>query len=134
MRRAQCSHVRESEIDGLDVLISNETADGDTSPTHSAHHAAGQRLSAGAAGRVAIGVDHGDGLGAGADERVLATAAHGRVERRACSHVDVDVCNVDVRATEELSVGDSAAGSGVDDVEEVVSAVVGVVEIGRRQR
>lgn len=40
---------------------------------------------------VAVGVDHGDGLRAGADEGVLATAAHGRVEVWTGGHVDVVV-------------------------------------------
>ena len=70
-------------------LVPDEAADGYASPAHAAHEAAGheatsERLAPGAAALVAVGIldVHGDGLCA--DEGVLSTAAHGRVERTGC--------------------------------------------------
>lgn len=71
------------------LLVPDEAADGDSSPAHAAHEAAGheatcERLAPGPAALVAVGIldVHGDGLCA--DEGVLSTAAHGRVERTGC--------------------------------------------------
>ena len=70
-------------------LVPDEAADGYSSPAHAAHQAAShetasERLAPGAAALVTVGVldVHGDGLCA--DEGVLSTAAHGRVERTGC--------------------------------------------------
>lgn len=72
-----------------DSLVADEAADGDASPAHAAHEAAGheaasERLAPGPTALVAVGVldVHGDWLRA--DEGVLSTAAHGRVERTGC--------------------------------------------------
>lgn len=73
-------------------LVPDEAADRNSSPAHATHEAAGheapgERLAPGPAALVTVGVldVHGDGLCA--DEGVLSTAAHGRVERTGC-HVE----------------------------------------------
>lgn len=73
-----------------DLLVSDEAADRNASPAHAAHqaashHAASKGLAPWAtAGVSAIGIldVHGDGFRA--DERVLTTAAQGRVEGTGC--------------------------------------------------
>lgn len=73
------------------LLVSDETAHGETSPAHAAtHQAASKALAPCPMGITTIGVDHGDGLGAGAHEGVLAVAAHGRLKRVSRHHVDVE--------------------------------------------
>lgn len=72
---------------------------------------------------LAIWVRHGDGLRAGADERVLTTAAGGRVPVRAGRHVDVDV-DVDVNVA-SLDASSSGVGDGAAGVEEINKVVVG---------
>ena len=69
-------------------LISDETAHRNAAPADASHQAAGQALATAAISMLAVGVGHGDRLRAGADERVLATAAHGRVEIGTGRHVD----------------------------------------------
>jgi hypothetical protein len=60
------------------LLIANETAKGKTSPASASHEATSQALAAIAVDVVSVWVVHGNGLCAGADERVLAAAACGR--------------------------------------------------------
>ena len=85
------AHRRPRTRGAQNLLLSNETTDGDTSPTHATRHASSKTFAAAAVGMVAIRVCHGDGLRARADKRVLATAAQGRVKIRASGHVDVGV-------------------------------------------
>lgn len=60
------------------LLITNETAKGKTSPASASHEATSQALAAIAVDVVSVWIVHGNGLCAGADERVLAAAACGR--------------------------------------------------------
>lgn len=67
------------------ILVSNEAADRDTSPAHTAHqaathHAAGQRLTPWTVAIVAVGIGDVHGNRLGANKGILSTAAHGRVE------------------------------------------------------
>lgn len=140
------------------ILVPNEAAYRDTSPTHAAHqaathHAASQRLAPRTIAIVAVGICdiHGDWLGA--NKGVLSTAAHGRVEG-ASRHGGVvfggrqygnGLCKVDglggivkgnvgwelaiVESDVAVAVGDSDGNSGV--VEDIL---VEVEERSRRGR
>ncbi len=99
----------------IDSLIPNKAADGKASPTHAAHHAAGQALSAWAAG-IAVWVGHGNWLGrAGAHKRVLSAVAvavaHGYVDRGPRRHVEVvNVVGYRGSRVEEEEIADAVAG------------------------
>lgn len=77
---------------------------------------------------LAVGVGHGDWLRAGADERVPATAASGRVQIGAGRHLDVEI---KARVVRCFDVGGGSAGKGaavvrkVGQVKDGVALVVG---------
>ena len=106
------------ERQGTNSLFPDETANRNTSPAHAPHQAAGHALAAGAVRMIAVWVGHGDGLCAGADKRVLATAAGGRAEVWAGRHVDVDV-----EVEFGIDCGDAVYGA-TGDARIVVDAVV----------
>lgn len=98
-----------------DLLVPNKTTERHAAPAHAAHETASKALATVPVDIVAVLDVHGDGLGAGADKRVLPRAAHGSIEAWASSHGGVvaiaqfDV-GVDVGVDVESGVGEELVG------------------------
>lgn len=89
------------------LLVSHKAAKGHAAPADAAHQAAGEAFATIPVDIVAVLDVHGNGLGAGADKRVLPRSAHGSVKARASSHVGgvVAVAEVDVDVDVDGGVG-----------------------------